>query len=338
MITISEVRQKDAERAYQEYFQPEFRSRRLGSFGNWHGGGQYIWELKNPVQPAAFQNLVRGLSPDGKQRILEDNHDPGRVAFWQIEFSGSQSLSVLWAMSPRTWRPHIGLAQKMAALQALDWFERQMTTPGEIQRRNLDAPIPLSAFFTSGASHDQSPHLKLTAFVLAHGILGDGSAQKLAVENVADYGKATSYLYDVALGSGLRRLIGPFQREPGILDLRIVGVPRELVRRLYFDTAFSRDHSRGPNEQPLTEKELFASWRAQGKGLGWGEKEAKAFLDDANRRKLWADVKEHVQSRIQDSVRLFQDWKSSWKHTRKIQSPRQEEQSHQEIEKPRHRH
>jgi len=334
MITITDVLLKDAERTYQEFFRAEFRSQRLGTFGHWFGAAHFGLGLKDPVSPTTFRNLVNGLTPSGDKKILEGAENPQRIALWQLDFVGPQSLSVLWAMSPGTWRSRLESIPLMAATEVLTVIHRQLMF-GQKPKSPGDYGATLSVTFGHGASHDQGPNLKVTTFILTHGFLRDGSARQLPDADLPRQKESMRTLYDLTLRKHYRQLIGPFQRVGGIRDLRIVGVPQELVRRFFFDPAFNRDLRFGQSAKPLAEMEMFAKWRAQGESLGWGVNQAKAFLRETSRQKYWIDLKADVGSKI----RRLQDWKPSWRPNRQVQRQRQEESAPQsEVENHKHRH
>jgi len=338
MISITDVPLKDAERTYQEFFRDEFRTQRLGSFGHWFGAAHFGLGLRDPVSQTTFRNLVNGLTPSGDKKILEDAENPERIALWRLDCVGPRSLSVLWAMSSGTWRPRLESIPLMAATDVLTVIHRQLMS-GQKPKSPGDYGSTLSVTSCQGASHDQCPNLKVTTFVLTHGFLRDGSARQLPDIGWPLQKEFLRSLYDLALRQHYRQLIGPLQRVGGIRDLRIVGVPQELVRKFFFDPAFNRDLRFGQNAKPLAEMEMFAKWRAQGESLGWGVNEAKAFLLETNRQKYWADLKTDVRSKIHQSVQTLQDWKSSWRSSRPVPRQRQEENAHKsEVESHKQRH
>src|SRR4051812_5877684 len=128
MLTISEVRQKDAERAYQEFFREEFRSQRLGTFGHWFGAAHFTLGLEEPVSQTTFSNLVNGKTPNGDRQLLEGAKNPDRVALLQLEFSAPQSLSVLWSMAPASYREYLESIPLMAAVDVIGPVHKQLMT------------------------------------------------------------------------------------------------------------------------------------------------------------------------------------------------------------------
>jgi len=338
MITITELQQKDAARAYQEFFRDEFRSQRLGSFGHWLGRGGRLLGLESPASQAKFHNLVHGLTPDGSKRLLEGSQDPNRVALWQIDFTGSQSLSLLWAMSPGTWRWRIESAHMTAAMDALGRFQLRAVDRQQGHSPGNDAAT-LSVLFSYGASHDQTPHLKTTVFALTHGFLKNGSTLKLIADDLNRQKEKMTASYAFAVRAYFVDLIGPFQKVQGIRDLRIVGVPQEVVRRFFFDPSFNRDSGFEKNGKPLEDTQLFAKWRAQGERLGWGVDQAKALLRESNRQKYWDDLKSDFRAKIRETAQRVSDWKESWKpKTKQTESPQPEKASHSKVEGHKHSH
>ena len=90
--------------------------------------------------------------------------------------------------------------------------------------------------------------------------------------------KALNASYTGALDYFVSKAIGMFQRTQGADELRIEGVPQDLIQKLHFEAAFRRGAENGQNEPLLENKHLSEKWREQGESFGWGPKEAVALL------------------------------------------------------------
>jgi hypothetical protein len=338
VITISEVRQKDTERAYEEFFREEFRSQRLGRVGQWFGEAKSVLGLSQPVSLKVFSNLVRGLTPDGDKMVLQDGDNPNRTALWQIDYNGSQSLSTLWAIAPASWTAKVESVHVSAAHYVLGQINAEIAADAWLRgsyRKLSDRPNILAALFSYGATHDHTPHLKATAFVLTHGFIKDGSLCKFDTYDINARKGQLSDLHDFALQHHCLGSLGLVKEDFFIRELRIAGVPQEVVRKFFFGpTDSQRQHS----AKPLEEMELFAKWKAEGGRLGWGVSQAAALLRESGRQKYWADLRADVRSKIHASARTLQAWKPSWSSKRRVQEEPQQENKHVEVERPKHRH
>ena len=338
VITISEVLQKDAERTYEEFFREEFRSQRLGRVGQWFGEAASVLCLSQPVSLKVLSNLVHGLTPDGGKIVLQDGDNSNRPVLWRIDYDGSQSLSTLWAMAPASWTAKVESVHVSAAHYVLGQINAEIAVDAWLKgsyRKLSDRPNILAAFFSYGATHDQTPHLKATALVFTHGFTQNGSLRKFDTYDIdAKRGKLSS-LHDFALQHHCWGSLGLVKEDLFIRELRIAGVPQEIVQEFFFGpTDLQLQH----NAKPMEERELFAKWRAEGERLGWGVGQAEALLRESGRQKYWADLKADFRSKIHQSARLIEDWKTSWKPKPKNLEQRQGEEAHSEIERHRHRH
>ncbi len=294
MLSITSIRQKDAERFYAEYFDAELRSRRLFGVSDWIGHPPEVLALDEYPALSTFRNLVNGLTTDGAKAAIPNAQDPDRVALWQLDMSGSQSLSVLWAMAPQKWQSIIGEAHRRAAQTVLECFQKSVAERNSSPEEKAN---PLGVAFSSAAAHDQTPHLKATGFVLTHGFLQDGSARNLQPPRDLDKQKRIlGIIYDLLVMGDLHMQIGSFQRVPGMEEFRIHGVPQELVQRFFFDPKFSEEMRLRASHKDLAEVNLFALWKQEGQRFGWGERQASALIRQAIHRKSWADLKITLQT------------------------------------------
>jgi conjugative relaxase-like TrwC/TraI family protein len=290
MVTVTPLKEKDVEGSSKEFFTEEFRTRRRGTFGYWMGNGAKYLQLENPVCQEHFQNLAYGLTPDGSQKVVPDGGDPNRLASWRITFDGSQSLSVLWALAPERERDKIESAFLTTVAVSLERFEHLMTE----RQTKLSATAgqsPIFTLFSCGASWDQCPHLNATVFLLNHAIRQDGSAQAYNAGDILGEQAKLKWLYEGGLDYFVWKAIGPFQRVEAVDELRIKGVPQELVTKLFFDPAFGTKRTEGlaPTEL-LPNEALFSKWQKQAELAGWIRKEATDLLSKLHREQILANI------------------------------------------------
>jgi conjugative relaxase-like TrwC/TraI family protein len=124
MISMTPIEAGDVNKSSREFFGDDFLSYRLGHRGTWQGRGAMQLKLENPVQRDVFEHLLKGRSPEG-DRQLTDGSNP--VAAWRMTFSGSQSVSVLWALAPKDIQLDIEQAHARATRRNLALVEESLS-------------------------------------------------------------------------------------------------------------------------------------------------------------------------------------------------------------------
>ena len=103
MISIKTISLKSAT-YYLELAQENYYLDGGEQSGNWHGKGAAALGLKGRVTRAQFENLFHGYSPDGKTNQVQNagkmGGDPKRVPGWDLTFSPTKSVSIIWEMAP----------------------------------------------------------------------------------------------------------------------------------------------------------------------------------------------------------------------------------------------
>jgi hypothetical protein len=301
MIAITPLTSKELENASKEFFAKEFVSSRLGTLGHWLGSGAEKLMLENPVTLAQFQNLARGLTPDGGGRTLPENLGPKCISGWQIKFDGSQSLSVLWALAPEKHRTNIESAHLTAVCESFHIFE------AIVNRDPKEKAGLFSVFFNAGASHDQCPHLCATAFVFKQAACGTGPAHTYVDVDIERHKAELAYYYEGSLDYFVWKTIGPFNRQPGCDELRIVGVPQEVVLKFFYgrSSALAFDGELAPGDS------LFAKWQSQAKDWGWGPKEAEALLKTLHYKQELESLRERFRQDVRENkAKIERAWNS----------------------------
>jgi hypothetical protein len=301
MIAINPLTSKELEDASKEFFAEEFVSSRLGTLGHWLGRGAENLMLENPVTFAQFQNLARGLTPEGAARPLPEDSAQRSISGWQIKFDGSQSLSVLWALAPEKHRENIESAHLTAIAQSFPIFE------AIVNRDFKEKAGLLSVFFNAGASHDKCPHLCATVFVFKQAVRGTAPSHTYVDVDIERYKAELAYYYEGGLDYFVWKAIGPFNRQPGCDELRIVGVPQELVSKFFYgrSSAHAFEGELAPGDS------LFAKWQSQAKDWGWGPKEAEALLKNLHYKQKLEEIRERFQQDVRENkAKLERTWKS----------------------------
>lgn len=305
MVTIEPVGPDDAEKLCQEFFAPDSLAERLGSDGHWQGMGVGRLGLADPVQEAAFANLLAGRTPDGTQSLLADAPGPERPAAWRLRLDTSPSVSVLWAMAPPASRGIIERVHAECVEAALIDFEQQLC------HHAIGAPQPIAdqflgglfASFRQGAAWDQTPRLHTTVFCMNLGLGPDGQAHGFQPRQVLETKAEVSPYYRGIIESGLLDSLGPFHKV-ACEELRLHGVPQELCRRFLLDPGFANPvEAQGPaRSRALRGEELFARWRQQGREFGWGPAQAQALLDHLDGLRRWEQLKDAARSKVSTAL------------------------------------
>ena len=309
MITISPIFEKDGDKPYREFFQPEFKSQRLGKQGYWQGEAVETLHLGNPVPLAAFQNLLHGYTPDGARRLVAESGGADRELGWQLTISASQSLSVLWALAPARTRLRLEYTHFSSVRYALSCFEQAIHGwDGEGNLPRGKNPAGLFAAFRSGAAWDQSPHLHTTVFFFNLGLRPDGTAQTFTTDQVKNQRFNLRQSVEEMLVVMLWGDIGAYRLVQGA-EQRLAGVPEELSQKFFFDPNY-RINRVGKVEEPvkpLPSSYLFSRWQAQAEQWGWGPKQAEAFLRDARRARDWEELKGRWRQQVHRGRHLLQE-------------------------------
>ena len=309
MITISPIFGKDGDKAYREFFQEEFISQRLGKPGYWQGEAAKILHLGDPVQWAPFQNLLRGRTPDGAQRLVAESGGSDRELGWQLTISTSPSLSVLWALGPVRTRVRLEYTHFSSVRHALSCFEQAIHGwDGEGDLPRGKNPAGLFAAFRSGATWDQSPHLHTTVFFFNLGLRPNGTAQTFTTDQVKNQRFNLRQSVEEVQEVMLWRAIGAYQLVQGA-EQRLAGVPQEVCQKFCFDSKYRINRIGKVEEpaEPLPSKYLFSQWQKQAEQWGWGPKEAEAFLRSARRARTWAELKAQCREKVQQGTQILQE-------------------------------
>lgn len=145
--------------------------------------------------------------------------------------------------------------------------------------------------FTAAASRQQGPRLHTTAFLRNSAFGADHNPQALVnPEDIERCRAAITLEYTEQLQRLATDVIGPFRRSLGEDQLRIVGIPQEVVRK-FQETCIPPADKSTQNGTWFENEPLYAYWRAQAASLGWGPNDAAAFLGKLRREQFWSEVK-----------------------------------------------
>lgn len=305
MATIEQVRPDDAQKLRQEFFTPESLAERLGGAGHWHGMGVERLGLTNPVQEAAFTNLLGGRMPDGTRSLVADTLGPDRPAAWRLTFDTSPSVSVLWAMAPPAYREIIERVHASCVRTAIMDVEVVLCGHSIETELMMDKlPGGLFASFRQGAAWDQTPRLHTSVFCINLGIEPDGQARVFQPREVLEATKEATTSYRQFLEQDLLHRLGPFSRV-ACEELRLCDVPQELCRRFLLDPGFANPvDAHGPaRSRALRGEELFTRWSQQGREFGWGPAHAEGFLEHLDGLRRWQQFMDAGRSMVRTTLK-----------------------------------
>jgi len=294
MVTLTPLSRGEEDRAYREFFTPEYFTRYLGLPGQWTGGGVKPLGLRSPVESSVLKRLLEGHSPDGTRPLAPDCAHPNRAPGWCLDLGVPHSLSVLWALAPEAARESIELAHRAAAAVTLLDLERDLggCRTGQHLAEEL-LPNGVFAWFSGRASRDQMPQLSVRAIIPNLGFLRDGTVTNFGSDRLLERRAGLATAYRALLGGQLQKHIGAFQ-EWANTDMRLVGVPPELCLKFCCDPNARHEltDACGRSATALQGQELFQAWRRLGDKYGWGGRQAEALLGQMKRRQIWMRLRD----------------------------------------------
>jgi conjugative relaxase-like TrwC/TraI family protein len=198
--------------------------------GVWQGGRSLGLDGKQ-VESADLERLFQGYDPAGKALVqgAGERHAPG----WDMPFSASKSVSVLWGTADEATRKVIEEVHEKAVDAGLSFVREHSLADASRRGRNglqREAPADiLLAKFTHGTSRDLDPQLHTHVLLVNVARRQDGSWGALQPDGIYRDAKTVSALYRAELAAGLRECLG-LALERDAVALRVVGVEKEVER------------------------------------------------------------------------------------------------------------
>lgn len=360
MITITPILEGDLDDACREYLRDEFQTHRFGTRSLLFCNPERPGARPTAISKTEASNLLRGGEAN------ETISDRERVGAWKFSFSGSQSLSVLYALAPEKYAARIENGQVETAHAALgelagclldaeeqkgfmgtlldnrdtpaspstdDRPEAQQNRTGHLRDKMRECAFLV---FSSSIATDQSPHLRTTAFLLNRSFFQAQPPRSIAsAEDIRRVQAPLNEAYAGALDYFISKAIGPFKRVANIDELRIVGVPQAVVQKFLFDPSFNQPDLFDPSSRGLQRNELAAQWRAQGERFGWGPRQAEALLFALERERISSVLKDQICARFRDVERICRDAKDSAKRMLKSERSTTIERQHKSKDRDR---
>jgi hypothetical protein len=200
MITFSPIYLEDAEDICTPFFESPFLQMRLGKPGLWHGRAAQLLSTENPVRREAFENLLKGYTPDGSKGLVPEPGNPNRLAGWRVVLTLPPAMNRVWSVRSRGTRLHIERVFARAVRWALGHLERQLDDP-----LNGGERASLFAVFRTNAAQDLAPQLQATAVLFNLGIQRNGNAATFSLERIMALENQVKVMFERGIGSPLAK-------------------------------------------------------------------------------------------------------------------------------------
>ena len=198
----------------------------------WYGGGAQAMGLSGPVEPDAFEKVLEGYVPDGRQLGRKErdgsiNHRPGVDV--TLSAPKSVSLAALVGGDRRIVKAH-----DRAVNRTLDWIEKRAvetrladTTTGAMVRKGNQKMV--AARFRHDTSRNLDPQLHTHA-VIANMVQGeDGKWRTMADGGIFRGKMAIGAIYRAELARGLEGLGFGIEKTHADGRFEISGVSRDVI-------------------------------------------------------------------------------------------------------------
>ena len=227
MLTISSV-----------LFDPNYllRTARLNYFteggeppGWWAGRGALALRLSGIVEKKPLRNLFRGLSPDGRQALVQNPDAKDRQCAWDLTFSADKSISAAWAVVNSEIRGEIEASQEAAVRKALNFIEKEAGLTRRGKGSTLVEPAKLIfAVFQHGSSRAHDPQLHHHCMLLNACVRADGSTGAILTKEIFRLKMIAGLIYRQELGHQLRKRLG-VDLQAKKTWLEIAGIPEAVM-------------------------------------------------------------------------------------------------------------
>lgn len=199
--------------------------------GRWIGAGARVLGLSGEVGGADLRVLLAGFSPDG-ERLGSVPTGRRRVAGFDLTFSPTKSVSLLWGLSDEATSETVRGAHDQAVIEALGYLERHATKArrgagGEVR---IGADGLVGAAFRHRTSRNGDPQLHTHVLVANAVRAEDGRWSAPDARLLYFHARTAGFLYQAALrvklATGLGVSFGPIENGCG----EAAGVDEGMVR------------------------------------------------------------------------------------------------------------
>ena len=301
MLSISSPAGASAVRYYSELAQDDYYAQRTNSPGTWYGSGAKALGLGGEASPEQIENLLRGFSPDGESKLVQNAGAENRKLGVDLTFSAPKSVSVEWGLLDEENREIIAQAHERAVEDTLNWLEQGGAV---ISRRGSGGSVheeakPICVLYNHGTSRNLDPQLHTHALVINACVREDGTTGAIEEKYFYDNKMVAGSFYRAELTQNLRELGIEMERRGDYYE--IAGVPQSLmdeassrrkeIENYMFNTGdYSPENaSRGAIATRATKEivplaDLVPAWNEMGKEHGFGREQAQALIEQARER------------------------------------------------------
>lgn len=254
--------------------------------GKWWGGGAAgKLGLRGNVERHELEALIRGFTPDGKGKTVQNAGKGDRQPGWDLTFSAPKTVSVLWSQASPELRQAIQRAHDNAVHASLAYLEDEFAFSrlGKGGNEHVKAGL-IVACFEHGTSRALDPNLHTHALVLNVGLRPDGSTGSLMSKPFYQAKMAAGALYRVQLAFELQQLDLRCERKESWFELcdvpealtqefskRRAAIEAELSSRGMESAsaaAFAALNTREAKKVVPPRGELFKTWQQNARDLG----------------------------------------------------------------------
>jgi conjugative relaxase-like TrwC/TraI family protein len=177
VLSISSPAGASAVRYYAELAQDGYYTQRCEAPGVWHGSGVKALGLEGEASPEQIENILKGFSPDGESKLVQNAGAENRKLGVDLTFSASKSVSCVWGLLDEQERETISEAHEKAVRDTIDWLEQE---GGIITRRGSGGSVheeaqPVCVIYEHGTSRNLDPQLHTHALVMNACVRQDGT-------------------------------------------------------------------------------------------------------------------------------------------------------------------
>ncbi len=204
------------------------------SFGLWHGQGASDLGLSGVVKDEALTRLLEGFHPTEDRSLIQQQqykdrtHQPG----WDLTFSASKSVSVLWSQADEATKNTLQAAHFAAVKAALNYLEEEIAVTRKGKGGVDKEPARLIvATFEHHTSRAQDPQLHTHALVLNACTDANGKTGTLESKGLYQAKMAAGAIYRAELAFQLEQQLRlTAERKESVFE--IAGVSESLIAEM----------------------------------------------------------------------------------------------------------
>ncbi len=252
--------------------------------GLWFGRGAVSLGLEGTADKKDIANLAKGLSPNGKKKLIQLQKGKEHQAGWDLTFSAPKSVSVVWAVGDAELRRKIQQCHDEAVRKTLEYIQDNLLTSrtGKGGKQIVQADM-VAVTFQHGTSRAADPQLHTHSLIMNLAV-SDGKTRTILSKPLYQWKMTLGALYRSELSHQIQQQTG-LRIEADGFAFKVRGIAQGLVelfskRRQEVEAALgalgqSSAHAsqlatletrRAKDTKPRNE--LFSDWRKDAGGFG----------------------------------------------------------------------